>query len=242
MRQTHFALALVVAAVLAACGGSEGGDQTLRQQYSAQVTFGDSLSDVGTYAVGGVAALGGGKFTINGNSVAVQPEYTGKTWTELLAAQFGLAAPCPAQTGLDGNAAMNFSVPVMHHAACTGYAQGGARVSNPVGPGHKLTGSPLGQLTVPVSTQIANHLSKVNGAFRGTEIVFVLAGANDALMQLGELEAGATAAGTAAGNAAAAGTFAARLTGLLASGATDPAAAARAIGLAFQTEAASAGS
>ncbi|MES3023718.1 MAG: SGNH/GDSL hydrolase family protein [Pseudomonadota bacterium] len=242
MRQTNFALALLVAAVLAACGGSKGGDQTLKAQYSGQVTFGDSLSDVGTYAVGGVAALGGGKFTINGNSVAVKPEFTGKTWTELLAAQFGLAAPCAAQTGLDGNAAQNFSVPVMNHAGCFGYAQGGARVTHPVGPNNKLTGSPLGHLTVPVSTQIASHLAKVNGAFKGTEIVFVLAGGNDALMQLGQLAAGATAAGTAAGNAAAANTFATRLISLLAAGATSPSAAAQAIGIAFQTEAARPGS
>lgn len=46
------------------------------------VSFGDSLSDVGTYGVGALNAVyGGGKYTING------PQ--GKVWTEYLAAQLG---------------------------------------------------------------------------------------------------------------------------------------------------------
>ena len=63
MRKTSFALALLTAAALAACGGSSprGGDQTPATKFSAQVSFGDSLSDVGTYSVGTVKALGGGK-------------------------------------------------------------------------------------------------------------------------------------------------------------------------------------
>jgi outer membrane lipase/esterase len=241
MRQTNFALALLVAATLAACGGSTGGDQTLKKQYTSQVSFGDSLSDVGTYKVGAVATMGGGKYTINGDSTAINPALTGKIWIELMAGQFGLPAPCAAQTGLAGDATLGFSVAVVNHAACLSYGQGGSRVTNPVGPRNALTGSPLGQLTVPVSTQIQNHLAKVGGAFSGTEIVFVLAGGNDALMQLAQLSADATAAGTAAGTAAAQTTFANTLIGLLASGATNPATAAQAIGLAFQTAAAAPG-
>ena len=52
MHYTKFALAALTAAVLAGCGGSSGGDQTLKVKYTAQVSFGDSLSDVGSYAVG----------------------------------------------------------------------------------------------------------------------------------------------------------------------------------------------
>jgi phospholipase/lecithinase/hemolysin len=81
--------AAAVALLLAACGGGDG-DQTPRVAYGKLVSFGDSLSDVGSYAVGFVAASGGGKYTING------PE--AKNWTELLAAQMGVAAPCAAQT------------------------------------------------------------------------------------------------------------------------------------------------
>src|SRR5881392_372020 len=103
MRATHIAFALLTAAVLASCGGSSGGDQTLKTKFSAQVTFGDSLSDVGSYDVGTVHNLGGGKYTINGNNTSKDPVLTGKNWTELMAAQFGLPAPCAAQTGLQGD-------------------------------------------------------------------------------------------------------------------------------------------
>ncbi len=41
--------------------------------YSSVVSFGDSLSDVGTYRVSTIAAVGGGQYTVNG---------TGKNWSE----------------------------------------------------------------------------------------------------------------------------------------------------------------
>jgi outer membrane lipase/esterase len=236
MRHTKLALAAIALAVLAGCGGNGAapGDQTLKVKYSAQVTFGDSLSDIGTYAVGTVQALGGGKFTINGNNTAVNAALTGRNWTELVAAQLGLSAPCPAQTGLDGNASQGFSVPVVNHSGCYGYAQGGARVTNPVGPGNKLTGSALGSLTVPVVTQVAHHLAATGGKFKGDELVLVMAGGNDVLIQLAQLSAAATAAGTTAG----ANAYAASLVSQLAAGATDPQSAAQAISLAMATEAA----
>jgi outer membrane lipase/esterase len=239
MHQRKFALALMAAAVLAGCGGngSTGGDQNVKIKYSSQVVFGDSLSDVGTYAVGGVALLGGGKFTINGDNTATNKELTGKNWTELMAAQFGLPAPCAAQTGLNGDAGLGFAVPVVNHAGCYGYAQGGARVTADIGPNNAATGSPIGALTLPVAKQIRNHLAAVGGKFKGDEIVFVTVGGNDIAALLGVLKNGATAAGTAAGKTA----FATTLAGLLAAGASNPAAAGPVIGLAIQTEAAKPG-
>jgi outer membrane lipase/esterase len=236
MRQNKFAIALIAAAVLTACGGngSSGGDQTLKTKFSAEVTFGDSLSDVGSYAVGTVKTLGGGKFGINGDLTSVNPALTGKNWTELMAAQLGLPAPCAAETGLDGNAAQGFAVPIVFHAGCTNYAMGGSRVTNPVGPSNKLTGSALGALTIPVATQVQNHLNIAGGKFSGTELVLVMAGANDVFIQLATLSAGATATGSAAGTKA----FGNALVGLLAAGATNPLTAAQAIGLALQTESA----
>jgi outer membrane lipase/esterase len=248
MRQTKFVLALLAAAALAACGsnGSTGGPQVNKVQYSSMVAFGDSLSDVGSYAVGTVAQLGGGKYTINGDNTAKNAVLTGKNFTELLAAQFGLPAPCAAQTGLNGDATKGFKVAVVNHAGCLNYAQGGSRVTSPVGPGNILTGSSLGALTVPVVTQVANHLAASGGKFSGTEVVFVTAGGNDALELLGELSAAATAAGTAAGNTAGAAAGAAAFPGLLATGlavnATNKPAAIAAIGAAIQAEAARAGS
>ena len=135
-------------------------------KFSSQISFGDSLSDVGTYAVGTIAALGGGQFTVNSPGV--------KNWTAWMSAQFGLPAPCAAQTGLDGDPAQGFSVmPPVNHAECTGYAQGGARVTSPVGIGNKLTGGAnvaRGFLTVPVVQQIQNHL---NLARQGNQWVIV---------------------------------------------------------------------
>lgn len=206
MRKTSFALALLTAAVLTACGGTDprAGDQTPKTKFSQQVAFGDSLSDVGSYAVGGVAAQGGGQYTINGDIKSVNPELTGKNFTAVLAAQLGLPAPCAAQTGLQGtsstNPALNFSVPIVLNANCFNYAQGGARVTNPIGPGNRALAAAnasvvLGATTVPVVTQIANHLAKAGGKFSGTELVIVTAGGNDVLEQLGELSAGATTAG-----------------------------------------------
>lgn len=196
MRHIKFAAVLFASAILAGCGGGGGGgDQTTTKvKFSSLVSFGDSLSDVGTYAVGTVKALGGGKYTIN--------SATNKIWIELMAAQLGQSAPCAAQTGLDGAAAQGFAVPVTEFVNCTAYAQGGARVTNPVGPGNKLLGGAnavLGQLTVPVATQIDRHLARNGGTFKGDEVVFVLAGGNDLFINIATLApaAAVTAMGTA---------------------------------------------
>ena len=197
MRHLSFSLTLIAAAVLAGCGGGSATDPAPKIKFASQVSFSDSLSDVGTYAVGTVAALGGGKYTVNGA--------TAKNWTELVASSLSLPAPCAAQTGLDGLASQGFSVPVTNKAGCTGYAQGGARVTNPVGPGNKLLGggnAVLGQLTVPVVTQIQNHLAASGGKFKGDELVLVSAGPNDVFMQTAALTKAATDAATAAVTAA----------------------------------------
>ncbi|HEY0844992.1 MAG TPA: SGNH/GDSL hydrolase family protein [Noviherbaspirillum sp.] len=188
------AAAFATAAILAGCGGSNS------PQYSGVVSFGDSLSDVGTYAVGTVRSLGGGKYTVNAPDA--------KNWIELMASRLNVSAPCPAQTGLQGDAAQGFSVPVTNNTSCTAYAQGGARVTDPVGPGNRALGGAnavLGQLTVPVVTQIQNHLAAKGGSFTGTEMVFVMAGGNDIFINAGAVAAGGspTNAVTAMGTAGA---------------------------------------
>jgi len=196
MHQYKLAVGLMAAALVAGCGNNSGsaGNQSTKIQYTSQVSFGDSLSDVGTYAVGEIVALHGGKYTVNTLTPSEQ------NWTELMAATLNLPAPCAAQTGLDGLAAEGFSVPVVNHAGCFGYGQGGSRVTLPYGPGNAnlptaLGGSPvLGQLTLPVQMQIQNHLNANGGKFSGTEVVFVLAGANDIFVNYAT---SAVAAGTA---------------------------------------------
>ncbi len=175
-------LSFVAALLLAACGGGGDGDQSPRVKYSAMVSFGDSLSDVGSYATATLkASTGGGKYTVNGTA--------GKNWTELIAAQIQTSAPCAAQTGLESSGPLAaFAEATANHASCYGYAQGGARVTNPVGPGNTAlialgdTSGYLGQLTDPVVNQINRHLTAVGGTFSGTELVTVMAGGNDVFM------------------------------------------------------------
>lgn len=201
MRQFKLLGAVLAVALLAVgCGGGGGdGDQAPAVKFTSLVSFGDSLSDIGTYKVGTVAALGGGMYNVNGiaGDVGASPTPS-KNWTELIAAAAKLPAPCPAQTGLDGDPSQGFSVPVVNHSdsGCFGYGQGGARVTNPVGPGNKLLGGAnaiLGQLTVPVITQINNHLAAVGGSFSGTELVTVMAGGNDTFIDLATITPTVTA-------------------------------------------------
>ncbi len=212
------ATALAAAAFLAGCGGNSAGDQTPRVKFTQMVNFGDSLSDVGTYNVGVVAAAGGGHYSING-AQATGLAYT--NWTEFLAAQLDLTQPCAAETGLNtlpiqpGYA----PVPATFHdtgaTPCLSYAQGGARVTADVGPGNAALFNPadsssysnaIGQLTVPVKTQIANYLAHNGGTFNANQLVTVFAGGNDIFINLAQAGAGAitpTAAVTAMGQAGA---------------------------------------
>lgn len=188
MRQFKFGLAMLVTLILVGCGGGNS-DVPAKPKFTAQVSFGDSLSDVGSYKVGIVAALGGGQFTINAASAVPA---TPTNWTELTAAKFGLAAPCAAQTGLDdgsGGPASSTYVPVVDHAGCTGYAQGGSRVTSPFGIGNYLVPPGGFALTVPVVTQIQNFLTAHSGSFNGDAIVTVMAGANDVFLQAGSVGA-----------------------------------------------------
>ena len=191
------ALGALAALTLSGCGGSSS---STTPQFTQMVSFGDSLSDVGTYRVGAVAALGGGEFTINGPNNEI--------WVQDIATALSLPAPCAAETGLNGSAADGFNVAVAMHAGCYDFAQGGARVTNPVGPGNALLGGSnaiIGMLTVPVATQVQNYLSANNGAFTGKELVSVWAGANDLFIQADTVAAGAetpTQAAQAMGQAA----------------------------------------
>ncbi|MBC7514008.1 MAG: SGNH/GDSL hydrolase family protein [Herminiimonas sp.] len=199
MRHLRQAASVVTVLILAGCGGSRHDEPAVQNRVAAMVSFGDSLSDVGTYAVGTVKKLGGGRYTVNG------PE--AKNWTELIAARLNLPAPCAARTGLDGDNALGFRVATVDHPGCMNYAQGGARVTDPVGPGNKALGGGnalVGQLTNPLIDQINRHLTTAGGSFKGTELVTVFAGGNDIFANLTPFVDGASAAGSAASAAAAA--------------------------------------
>jgi phospholipase/lecithinase/hemolysin len=205
---------------LTGCGGQNEARQTPKVSYASVVSFGDSLSDPGAYQVGPVAQLGGGLFTVNGIAGKAGSEpVPSYTWAQLVSAAAIGQVSCAARTG-------GFGVPVSNITACTNYAQGGSRVTDPVGTGHAANGSAA--LTEPILTQVANYLSRNNGVFTGNELVTVQGGANELFAQAGILNAEATKAGTAA--------FSTKLVELLAAGATDRQNAALAIGAAMATE------
>lgn len=185
----HTICASFVALALAGCGGGGGSTSSNSVGFTSLVSFGDSLSDAGTYAVGTVAAVGGGRYTVNSGTTTPT-----KIWLDYVSAQLALPAPCAAVKGLDGLATQGFAVPPTPQASCTNYAQGGSRVTHPIGPGNKNipASAALGQLTYPLTTQVADHLGRNAGAFNPKALVTVMAGGNDIFIQ------GAVAAAAAA--------------------------------------------
>ncbi|MDM0072614.1 SGNH/GDSL hydrolase family protein [Variovorax sp. J31P207] len=132
------------------------------------VVFGDSLSDVGTYKVGSIAQVGGGKFTTN----------PGPVWPETVSLLLGTSVK-PFRQGFGG--ASQISVPL-----ATGFAMGGARVSQK--PGFGCNPDPSGNctaaLTILVAQQITDFLTYF-GPFQRKEMVFVFAGSNDFFFENG---------------------------------------------------------
>ena len=188
-----WALTALTVALLAACGGDDNavpgsgapsGAPTTPGTFTAVVSFGDSLSDVGAYAPAtslagtGAAPYFGGKFTTNGVGATV--------WVENVATRLGIVTT-PAEVGFG---ATSFKCPAAASPAlagsCTAYGQGGSRVTDPNGIG-KTTGA----LTVPVKTQIANHLARFS-SFKASDLILVWGGNNDAFIQFGAFSAAAT--------------------------------------------------
>ena len=217
--------ALGTALILAGCGGGGGGGDiatTTSTGFTSMVVFGDSVSDVGTYKVGAIAAAGGGKFTVN--------SATARNWTESIAAQYNLPVPCAAQTGILSILPQIPAVPVQNFPACRNYAQGSARVTNPAGPrsfaiqqgviaavragggtdamaaqAAIAAEAGIGLMALPVVNQMANHLANVSGAYSGKELVTILAGGNDTFLNLNGVSNAAAGGNNAAGAAQFAG-------------------------------------
>jgi phospholipase/lecithinase/hemolysin len=183
-RRWHISALAAVALIVAGCGGGT----TDAPLASRVIAFGDSLSDVGTYIVatsingpGTGAPFFGGKFTTNTFTgyTATNNTSTANTWVEWVSARLGVATtqaeigfgttriPCPA-------AASSLA------ATCSGYAQGGARVS---------VSSAGGALPISLADQITSHNTRTvpgfKSGFHSGDIVFVFGGNNDALTQAG---------------------------------------------------------
>ena len=127
-----------------------------RRSFTQVVSFGDSLSDVGTYAY--ARQFGGGAYTTNPGAISVQ----------VIAEHYGSRLK-PALTGGFGQASVV-------HPEGFGYAQGGARVAGAPNPGD-ATGD-TGELQTPLTSQVAAYL-KSHTRFTAQQLVLMQGGAND---------------------------------------------------------------
>ena len=148
---------------LSGCGGGSTGSPA-KPHFDAVVSFGDSLSDVGSYASATIdpqtAIAAGGHFTTN----------PGAVWVEDVSATLGLTI----SPNVAGFGATQVTCP---QPRCTGFGQGGSRVTDPEGVGHSS-----GQLTIPLGTQMDNFLT-THPAYKPTDLVFIYGGSNDIFVQ-----------------------------------------------------------
>lgn len=170
-RLVHRLRWLVLVVLLAALGGCSA-----EPPFSRIVSFGDSLSDVGSYRPA-AAAFGGGRFTVNGAGPRI--------WTEWLAADLELTI-APALSGGVTLTTPQFAVFPVVAGNGDSWAQGGARVDAPavsLTPGVQLAALSVRQqvdhfLAGPVASA-SGSLFLLNGG--GNDIGFlgqaVLAGA-----------------------------------------------------------------
>jgi outer membrane lipase/esterase len=125
------------------------------------ISFGDSLSDLGTYA-SRTEGRTAGRFTTN----------PGPLWIELVAAELGTSITAHRHAGWGKPAVV---------LGGTAYGEGGARVAHQPGSGNTddTAGHESAQTTLPVREQITTHLASAQGRFGPRDLVFVWAGAND---------------------------------------------------------------
>jgi phospholipase/lecithinase/hemolysin len=167
VRAAIFAVAI---SLLSACGGGHGGGSSSSGSATTPATpagginlqvvsFGDSLSDVGTYAPI-ASTVGGGRFTTN----------PGQVWTQNVAQYYGDTLTAA------------YTIDLTHELKAQGgfgYAEGGATVATPANQNDFLT-DVIGNIEIPVNQQVSSYLS-AHTSFNSNQLVLVWAGANDVL-------------------------------------------------------------
>lgn len=143
--------AAAAAGILAACA--------IVQPAPRVISFGDSLSDLGTY---GARTEGrtAGRFTTN----------PGPIWVEIVATEMGGSVTGYRQAGWGRGE---------HVLGGLAYGEGGSRITEQPGSNNTdaTAGAGSGQTTMPVREQISIHLRR--DEFRAQDVVLVWAGAND---------------------------------------------------------------
>ncbi|MEX3941265.1 SGNH/GDSL hydrolase family protein [Paraburkholderia sp. BR10937] len=152
--------------LLAACGGGGGGGGSSTTTSTPAggvklqvVSFGDSLSDVGTYAPL-AGAVGGGRFTTN----------PGQVWSQDVAQYYGDTLNAAYTVGLDHKLSAQGGF---------GYAEGGSTVATPANQ-YDFLSNVIGNIEMPLNQQVSSYLS-AHGTFNSGQLVLVWAGANDVL-------------------------------------------------------------
>jgi phospholipase/lecithinase/hemolysin len=176
------AIFAVVIVLLTACGGHGGGSSNGSGAATPAggihlqvVSFGDSLSDVGTYAPI-ASSLGGGRFTTN----------PGQVWTQDVAQYYG------------DTLSAAFTIDATHKLSTQsglGYAEGGATVVTPANL-YEFLADLIGNIEMPVNQQVSSYLV-AHGSFSSSQLVLVWVGSNDVL-RAGALPAAAQTVQTAA--------------------------------------------
>lgn len=175
-------LAALTLSILAACGGGNdtpapaqtpqapSAPADTRLKIDAITVFGDSLNDVGTYAVTTGDAANHGKFTVNPGSI----------WVENIAAHYGLALTPNRSLTMDKDASYGATTAMGTASVLggNGYAEGGARVA--ALPSESGIGN--NQLVAPVATQI-DHYFATHDKVGARELVVIDGGGNDTYAQ-----------------------------------------------------------
>ncbi|KAB7565611.1 hypothetical protein D8B34_21460 [Verminephrobacter eiseniae] len=175
MRKFILVAAVVgVALLTASCGGvvNRAGDP--RMPVRGITVFGDSSSDVGTYADATGDPRNPGKFTVN----------PGKLWVENIAEHYGLALTPYRALSLDKDASSGAGTEPGRARILggNGYAEGGARVlQRPM-----QSGVGNNAIVLSVTEQLDAHLSK-NGKFAPNHLVIITGGGNDSYAQFAAL-------------------------------------------------------
>ena len=176
------AIFAAVISLLTACGGHGGGSSNGSTAATPAggihlqiVSFGDSLSDVGTYAPI-ASVLGGGRFTTN----------PGQVWAQNVAQYYG------------DTLSVAFTIDITHKLSAQdglGYAEGGATVATPANQ-YDFLADLIGNIEMPANQQVASYLA-AHGSFNSNQLVLVWVGSNDVL-RAGALPAAAQTVQTAA--------------------------------------------